>query len=527
MAGRKRKPFDPWLIPPDAEPAAEPAPSSEPLAIAPFTVSQLTAAISQAITRAIPSTLHVVGEVSNLKRHTSGHLYFTLKDVGSEIACVMWRTDSARLKFKLNDGLEVVATGGVEVFQKAGRYQLYVRRIEPRGVGTLELAFRQLYEKLSAEGLFDARHKKPLPRFPCRIAIITSPTGAAIADMLRTLFRRFPCIDVLVFPVRVQGPEAAGEIAVALSLANEKSPEFGGIDLVIVARGGGSLEDLWAFNEEAVARAVFASRIPVISGVGHEVDTTICDLVADVRAATPTAAAQMAVPILDDLLNGLAEMQLRLSRGAAVRRDSARERFLAIEKRSPFRDPFQLLRNRSQIVDGSGQNLHRRVLIRLQSLRGRLDVLDRRVQRIAPHRVLATLISRLANVERRMRDAMWKITARNARSIESVSMRLERSSPSRLLEHYRSRLILSDSRLHKAHDALRAELAARLKAATALLQAVSHKRVLERGFTITRLTESGQILRSAAEARTGGRITTQLRDGTIDSTVDSSHNETK
>ncbi|MGB2985068.1 MAG: exodeoxyribonuclease VII large subunit, partial [Phycisphaerae bacterium] len=315
-----RQPFNPNLI-------QAPAGERPGAAGGPLTVSQVTALVKQAIESALPSTIHVVGEISNFKRHSSGHLYFTLKDRFSELGCVMWRSAAATLKFKPADGLEVIATGTVEVFERTGRYQLYVRRIEPRGVGALELAFRQLCEKLSKEGLFDERHKQPLPAYPERMVLVTSPTGAAVADMLRTIERRFPCVQVFVFPVRVQGPGAASEIAAAIRRVNANSTALGGVDVMIVGRGGGSLEDLWPFNEEVVARAIHASRIPIISAVGHEVDVTIADLVADVRAATPTAAAELAVPVLEEVLAGLAAHESRLSRAVRAKIDILATRY--------------------------------------------------------------------------------------------------------------------------------------------------------------------------------------------------------
>lgn len=519
MPGRKREPFDPWLIPP-APPEPQPTPPAEASSPTPFTVSQLTAAIAQAISRTIPATVHVIGQISNLKQHTSGHLYFTLKDAQSELACVMWRTDAARLKYKPSDGLEVIATGGVEVFERAGRYQLYVRRIEPRGVGSLELAFRQLYERLAKEGLFAPMHKKLLPKFPRQIGIVTSPTGAALADMLRTIARRFPCIRVLILPVRVQGSGAAEEVAAAVALANARADQLGGLDVLIVARGGGSLEDLWAFNEEPVARAVFASRIPVISGVGHEVDTTICDLVADVRAATPTAAAQIAIPVLEDVLHGLTATELRLGRAAGVRRDSAESRLSAIFMRSPYRDPQAIFRTRGQTIDLIVQALQRGVLVRQQALRAKLDRCEQCLQKIAPHKVLAGMSLRLSSKERRMRDGMWRNLGRRLRDAQFASLQLERASPARLIPAMTERTLKARARLTSAETKRLAELTARVQAVASLMQAVSHKSVLERGFTITRRADGGGIVRSIHDVEPADRISTQVGDGTIDSIVE-------
>src|SRR5580765_4753669 len=244
-----------------------------------LTVSQLTREIKDAVEGNFP-LVWVQGEVTNCTRAGSGHVYLTLKDDSAQIRAVVWRNTAARLRFELHDGLEVVAAGPVEVYEARGTYQLIVEQLLPQGVGALELAFRQLCEKLSAEGLFAAERKRKLPRFPRRIALITSPTGAAVRDMLQVITRRWQGTDIVIVPVAVQGEEAAAQIAAALA-AVHRIPR---VDVVITGRGGGSLEDLWAFNEEIVARAIFGCQVPVVSAVGHEVDFTIADFVADARA---------------------------------------------------------------------------------------------------------------------------------------------------------------------------------------------------------------------------------------------------
>lgn len=236
--------------------------------------------------------IFVQGEVSNHKLHTSGHHYLTLKDEDSVLSAVMFRTDAAKLKFRLENGMKVIARGRISAFPKSGQYQMYLSDVMPDGAGALHIAFEQLKAALYKEGLFDAAHKKPLPRFPEKIAVITSSTGAAIRDMLRILKRRYPVAAVQLFPVLVQGENAPYEISAAIDFVNQ----LGEADLIITGRGGGSIEDLWAFNDELVARAIFSSKIPVISAVGHEPDVTISDFVADVRAATPSNAAEIAVP---------------------------------------------------------------------------------------------------------------------------------------------------------------------------------------------------------------------------------------
>src|SRR5215469_8389818 len=253
-----------------------------------LTVSELTARIRDLLAKNFVDVL-VEGEVSNCREAQSGHIYFTLKDEKSQIKCVWFRQQMRFVKFRPEDGLQVTVRGAIGVYESRGEYQIYVESMDPAGRGALQLAFEQLKRKLEGEGLFDAAHKRPLPLLPSRIGLITSPKGAAVRDVIRILRRRFPNVHVLLVPVRVQGEGAAGEIARAIRFFNQRQ----NVDVLIVTRGGGSLEDLWAFNEEVVARAIFDSRLPVVSAVGHEIDFTISDFVADLRAATPSAAAEI------------------------------------------------------------------------------------------------------------------------------------------------------------------------------------------------------------------------------------------
>ena len=292
---------------PDDSPPQQPA---QPQVLS---VWQLTAHIKDLLEVSFGS-VWVAGEISNLARPQSGHCYLTLKDDQAQIRCALWRNAAARVRFDLHDGLEVVCRGRIDVYAPRGDYQLIIESIEPKGIGALELALRQLREKLAREGLFDPRRKRPLPPFVRRIAVVTSPTGAAIHDFLQVLGRRWRGADVIVVPTRVQGDGAAAEIAAAIALANRLPLA---IDCLVVTRGGGSLEDLWAFNEEAVVRAIHASRIPVISAIGHEIDVTLADLVADVRALTPSEAAELVAPAAEDLLARFRQTGKRLS--AALR----------------------------------------------------------------------------------------------------------------------------------------------------------------------------------------------------------------
>lgn len=272
-----------------------------------YTVSELTAEIRVILEDSF-SGIWLEGEVSNFRTHSSGHMYFTLKDEESQIRAAMFRSQNRFLKFIPREGLHVLVYGGVSLFEKRGEYQVYVEYMEPKGVGALQLAFEQLKERLAQEGLFDPAHKRPIPFLPRRIGIVTSPTGAVIRDILQILDRRFANLEVLIYPVTVQGETAAPEIVEAIEELNRRD----GIDVLILARGGGSIEDLWAFNEEIVARAIYNSRVPVVSAIGHETDYTIADFVADLRAPTPSAAAELVVARKDELSQRLDDISLRM-----------------------------------------------------------------------------------------------------------------------------------------------------------------------------------------------------------------------
>ena len=299
------------------------------------------------------SGLLVRGELSNYKMYPSGHHYFTLKDSQGALRCVMFRGDAASLRFRPENGMQVIAAGRITVFPRDGQYQLYCVRLTPEGAGDLHVAFEQLKEKLLREGLFDQAHKRPLPAYPRRIALITSPAGAAVRDMLRILGARYPLAQVRVLPVRVQGEGAAEEIAAALDWANLHQAA----DLIITGRGGGSMEDLWAFNEECVARAIYRSQIPVISAVGHEPDVTIADFVADLRAATPSNGAELAVPDQNELYAWLDGLAKRLEKGTGSLLARRRKDLERLGRRRMLTDPGAYVRARRPLLDSPGQRL--------------------------------------------------------------------------------------------------------------------------------------------------------------------------
>jgi len=277
-----------------------------------YTVSQVNALIKVVLEESLPSRLIVRGEISGWKQHTSGHCYFSLKDENAVLPCVIWASKFKNVKFSPEDGMAVLATGHIDVYTVGGKYQLYVDKLEPEGVGALQLAFEQMYKRLKAEGLFEEKYKKPLPAYPERIGILTSESGAAVHDIKDSIHNRWPPARLFLYPVPVQGEGAAEKIAAALGDMNRRNKELK-LDILIVGRGGGALEDLWAFNEEVLARAIFDSKIPVISAVGHEVDTTIADLVADARASTPTKAGVVAVPDMQEVLEHVDNLNKRLA----------------------------------------------------------------------------------------------------------------------------------------------------------------------------------------------------------------------
>jgi exodeoxyribonuclease VII large subunit len=356
-----------------------------PPGITPLTVTQLTTDVSAALADRYPQGVWVTGEVSNLARPSSGHLYCKLKDATSQLQTVIYRGVALRLRFELRDGLEVIAFGRLSVYVPRGEYQLQVEEIQPRGIGPLELAFRQLKEKLSARGYFLPGRKKKLPRFPRRVALVTSPTGAAVRDMLEILLRRWPGLEVWVRPVAVQGEGAAAQIAAAIDELNT----LPGIDVMIVGRGGGSLEDLWPFNEEVVADAIYRSRIPVISGVGHETDLTIADLVADVRALTPSEAAEtVTTPSLAEVLDLLDGSARQMRTSLLKRLELSRVRLEDLSRRRCFRQPLERIHEQEQRLDEWSERGRRAVRGRLQHAQQSLAGLAARLETLSPLNVL-------------------------------------------------------------------------------------------------------------------------------------------
>lgn len=351
-----------------------------------FTVGQINRYIRNLLENDfILSSLLVKGEISNFKAHSSGHLYFTLKDASGALSCVMFRQDAAGLPFEPENGMQVVVYGHVSLYEKTGQYQLYAEFMEPLGIGALQVAFEQLKEKLAAEGLFDGDFKREIPKNPSCIAVITSPTGAAVRDILQIVKRRDPNVKVAIFPTLVQGEQAAADIVRSLKLVNE----WGKADVIILGRGGGSMEDLWCFNDENVARAVFASEIPVISAVGHETDFTITDFVADMRAPTPSAAAELATTPLAERREAFHRLELRLERDVSALLTSCRRRLDLLKSRPVMERPLERIYRTMMDVEETQQRLDKEMTNRLMQRAERWQYLTNRLEAASPLAVMS------------------------------------------------------------------------------------------------------------------------------------------
>jgi len=347
------------------------------------TVSEITREIRTSLEHKF-SNIGVLGEISNVRKPSSGHVYLTLKDKNSQLQAVVFRNSASRIKFELKDGMEVVSFGSVTVYEPRGQYQLIINKIEPKGIGALQLAFQQLKEKLEKEGLFDHAHKKNIPFMPKKIGIVTSPTGAAIKDILNIIDRRFANVEILIYPVKVQGEGAAQEIAEAITELNNYSD----IDVIISGRGGGSLEDLWAFNEEIVARSIYNSKIPVISAVGHEIDLTIADLVADKRALTPSEAGELVVPRKDLLIEKTEKFKTRLLQSLTGKLRLSKEKLDRIANSYAIRQPFDKFNRWQQKLDDLSQRLNLNITHALNSEREKLSGIAGKLESLSPLNVL-------------------------------------------------------------------------------------------------------------------------------------------
>ncbi|WP_040286583.1 exodeoxyribonuclease VII large subunit [Sporosarcina koreensis] len=406
--------------------------------------------------------VYIKGELSNVKLHPSGHIYFTLKDEKSRIQSAMFRGNAANLKFRPESGMKVLIIGDINVYESSGQYQLYAQSMEPDGVGALFLAFEQLKEQLGKEGLFDPRWKQPLPWIPRKVGVITAKSGAAFRDICSTIGRRFPMAEIVLFPAAVQGKQAVPSIVEAIGQAGQRTD----LDVLIVGRGGGSIEDLWAFNDEAVARALFSCRIPTISAVGHETDTTIADFVADRRAPTPTAAAEMAVPAQDELAGRILDRKRVIYRFLASRLQTEQKRLTRLKDSYPFAYPDRLYR----------PFIEKQALLEERLTRSRNDLLSRKDQE------LGRTVSRLKYVNPLVR-----------------------------VQHGLKELLASEGRLTRAVTHSTAVRQERFMTGIRMLQALNPLHVMERGFTI--IYNGQDLVKSATGMKTGDIVDVRLQDG--------------
>jgi exodeoxyribonuclease VII large subunit len=436
-----------------------------------LSVSQVTRVIDKAIRAGVPMNLAVRGEISNFNLNRgSGHAYFTLKDPDACLNCVMFRGEFETLKFMPQHGMELLATGSIRIFAQQGRYQLYVNDLQPLGKGALELAFQQLRAKLEAEGLFNPDRKSELPRYPTRLAIVTSRQTAALQDILKVI-TRFPWIHATLFHVPVQGEGCGPQIAEAINAVNRQNQN----DLIILSRGGGSLEDRWGFNHETVARAIAASVIPVITGIGHEVDVSIADLVADHHAHTPTEAAQVATSWWRNVEDLLTAMALRLNREIRGVLQEANHRLNAVERHEIFRRPTDRIDDLRMMLDDRQRSLLTALQNRLRNSMNRLDKNTARLAEWHPRNTIALQRAHLTATQARLHRAMQTHLQRQGEHISSLSSQLEALSP---------------------------------------------QRVLERGYTVTRMKKTGAIIRSASQLKVRDHIITRFHDGETEATVE-------
>jgi len=398
-----------------------------------YTVSQINSLIKGILENNLPGRLTIMGQITDLKLHQSGHCYFSLKDEFSKVPCVMWKSKFSKLKFKLENGLAVFGTGFIDVYEPQGKYQFYAERMEPAGVGALQLAFEQMVKRLESQGLFDDKYKKALPAYPQRIGILTSESGAAVGDIKNSIQGRWPCARLFLYPVPVQGEGAAEKIAAAIRNVNRRNKKLK-LDILIVARGGGSLEDLWAFNEECVARAIFDSVIPVISAVGHEVDTTIADLVADARASTPTKAGDTAVPDAQEVLGQLAYFEKSLSSRAKWNLQRCQQSLRILCASSVFRNPLLPVNNREQQLDELGVMLAQIIKDMLAGAKNKLYANYDKIARIEPHRLLGGKTVDLNNLKNRANAAIKAVINTGLMQLIAQENRLEGLNPKSVLQ---------------------------------------------------------------------------------------------
>jgi exodeoxyribonuclease VII large subunit len=508
---------------PEAQKDAQADAQAKTVDIAPkrqvWQVSEITARLRAMMEGEFPD-VWVEGEISNCRPAQSGHCYFTLKDARAQIKCVCFREQMRILKFRPEDGLQVTVRGGISIYDQRGEYQIYVQQMEPAGLGALQLAFEQLKKRLEAEGLFAEEKKKALPVLPRRIGVITSPTGAAVRDIVRVLTRRFPNLHVAVYPVRVQGDGAAMDVVTALRYFG-RVDSVDGVDVLILARGGGSLEDLWAFNEEIVAYAIARSEIPVITGIGHESDFTIADFVADVRAATPSAAAEIVVRTRAEFEKHVGELERRAVQQSRYLILRWRARVRDLESHGAFRQLETMVRGRRQLIDELGAELGVALRARVRGARQRLALPAARIAAFSLHARAEKWRSRVDATAAGLRGGLGRALVRKRRRFTAAQMGMA-ASGARGLQARVSRL---RARLERASVALEGRAAAwialarrRVETAELRLQERSPFQLLERGYAIA-YDAGGRVLRSAEQVAAGEGISVKLARGEVDAKV--------
>jgi len=412
--------------------------------------------------------VYLKGEISNFKRHSSGHMYFTLKDEKARILAVMFAGSARSMKFMPENGMKVLVRGDISVYEGSGQYQIYIKDMKTDGVGDLFVAYEQLKKKLEQEGLFSPNDKQSIPKYPKAVGIVTSPTGAAIRDILTTIKRRYPITKVLIFPALVQGDQGGPSIVKAIEKANEQ----GNLDVLIIGRGGGSIEELWNFNEEMVARAIFASRIPIISAVGHETDFTIADFVADMRAPTPTAAAELAVPHIQELLERIMNRETRLMRAMREKVFFQQERYQRLIKSYAFRYPRKLYEQKLEQVDKLTEALTRGAKKLYSNRNEALIQLKRRLERSHPEEVRKLSAQRYIRTTRALNRAMTAVVSEKRKEFNGTLSTLEALSPLKIMDRGYSLAYTEDGNLIKTVNQVKPERKIFVKLSDGSLQCV-------------------------------------------------------
>jgi len=476
-------------------------------------VSEFTERVCELLEGAFPD-VWIEGEVSNFHSSQAGHIYFTLKDAKAQLRCVCFRDQVRGLKFRPEDGLHITVRGSLGVYEARGEYQLYVSHIEPVGLGALQLAFEQLKKKLEAEGLFEDARKRTLPVLPRCIGVVTSPSGAAIRDILRVLKRRFANVHVQLYPAKVQGEGAAAEIASGLRYFSRA--RFA--DVVIVARGGGSLEDLWAFNEEIVARAIAACEVPVITGVGHETDFTIADFVADLRAPTPSAAAEIVVRSRQEFERHIAEHRRQLAHHVRYLLSERRHRVRDLQTHRGFRQLEALLRQRRQQVDELSAAVGHALRMRIVGSRQRLTAAGTRIAAFDLRRRAEILRRRIEQQRQSLQAALERLVTRKRRQFAAADVRFARVDLRARVGKLRRRLDERSTTLRAAIDRALIAKRRRLDATEVQLRERNPENLLQRGYAIA-YDASGKVLHSADQVAAGDDISVRLARGQLDATV--------